>query len=117
MADLNDTFTDFGIQQGAKYLSYNKNKVSTIDGGRIASSYSGVPKGQYANFGKCGPISHATNVEGFTGDLAKYGTCNLNVTNTIEGFTGAFGPSQANERNSEQAQDCLLYTSDAADEV
>ena len=104
MADLNDTFTDFGIQQGAKYLSFNKNKVSTIDGGRIASSYTGVPQGPYSNFGKCGPVSHASKVEGFTGQLSRYGTCNLNVTNTIEGFTGAFGPSEANDRNSEQAQ-------------
>ena len=104
MADLNDTFTDFGIQQGAKYLSYNKNKVSTIDGGRIASSFSGMPQGPYSDFGKCGPVAHASNIEGFTGHIANYGKCQLDVTNNIEGFTGAFGSSKANIRNQQQGQ-------------
>ena len=103
MADLNDTFTDFGIQQGAKYLGYNRNKVATIDGGRIAQ-HSGDPQPEIARFGTCGPVGQASSLEGFTGDLARFGKCNLNVTSTIEGFTGAFGSSAANSRNDQQAQ-------------
>ncbi len=125
MAELNNTFTDFGIQQGTKYLSFNKQKVSTIDGGAIQSSFSGTPQGQLSRWGKCGPVESAskienftgdfsrygncplnvnTPVEGFTGDLARYGGCTLNVNTTVEGFTGAFGSSAANDRNNTQAQ-------------
>ena len=125
MAELNNTFTDFGIQQGTKYLSFNKQKVSTIDGGAIQSSFSGTPQGRLSRWGTCGPVESAskienftgdlsrygncalnvnTTVEGFTGDLSRYGNCPLNVNTTVEGFTGAFGSSAANDRNNTQAQ-------------
>ena len=138
MADLNDTFTDFGIQQGAKYLSYNRNKVSTIDGGRIASSNSEAPHGIFSRFGKCGPVANASNIEcftgkisdygscplnvnnnieGFAGHTASYGKCNLNVTHKIEGFTGAFGESEANIRNQQQGQDLGDVSSESVKRV
>ena len=102
MAELNDTFTDFGIQQGAKYLNYNKNKVSTVDGGRIASSNSEAPRGVLSRFGKCGPGRNASNIECFTGKISKYGSCPLNVNTNVEGFvpnTSSYGKCNLNVNN------------------
>ena len=104
MTELNNTFTDFGIQQGAAYLGYNKKKVATIDGGNIANSFSGVPQEDISSFGKCGPVGMASPIEGFTGKIADFGSCPLKTNSIIEGFSGAFGRSAANNRNDSEAQ-------------